>query len=195
MHINELYQIFLKYPTVSTDTRNIKPNSLFFALKGERFNANEFAADALKAGAQYAIIDDANYQVNNHCILVTDVLKTLQELAAYHRKQLQIPVIAIVGSNGKTTTKELLTAVLSQKWNVLATPGNFNNHIFDHVKSISRRFISLVPLRSLRNDHAGGESGELHLHSVCFQAPLKIGSRARLSGFGKNPVGGGISLV
>ena len=73
--------------------------------------------------------------------------------------------------------------------------GNFNNHIFDHVKSISRRFISLVPLRSLRNDHAGGESGELHLHSVCFQAPLKIGSRARLSGFGKNPVGGGISLV
>ncbi len=129
MHINELYQIFLKYSTVSTDTRNIKSNSLFFALKGERFNANEFAADALKAGAQYAIIDDANYQVNNHCILVTDVLKTLQELAAYHRKQLQIPVIAIVGSNGKTTTKELLTAVLSQKWNVLATPGNFNNHI------------------------------------------------------------------
>jgi UDP-N-acetylmuramoyl-tripeptide--D-alanyl-D-alanine ligase len=129
MNISDLHQLYLKHPVICTDTRKIEQNCLFFALKGENFNANQFAKDAINSGAAYAIIDDLTYQMNDQFILVDDVLKTLQELAFYHRDTLKIPVIAIVGSNGKTTTKELITSVLSTKYNVLATPGNFNNHI------------------------------------------------------------------
>lgn len=129
MEIANLYELFLAHPIVCTDTRKIEPNCLFFALKGPNFNANTFAAEALTKGAAYCIIDEKEFATNSQCILVNDVLKTLQLLANYHRKQLDIPVIAIVGSNGKTTTKELITAVLSTTFNTLATPGNFNNHI------------------------------------------------------------------
>jgi len=129
MNISDLHQLYLKHPIICTDTRKIEQNCLFFALKGENFNANQFAKDAINSGASYAIIDDLTYQMNDQFILVDDVLKTLQELASYHRDTLKIPVIAIVGSNGKTTTKELITSVLSKNYNVLATPGNFNNHI------------------------------------------------------------------
>jgi UDP-N-acetylmuramoyl-tripeptide--D-alanyl-D-alanine ligase len=129
MDIANLHQLFLKHPTVCTDTRKIAANSLFFALKGEKFNANQFASQALSQGAAYAIIDEAQYKMSEQYILVNDVLTTLQQLAAFHRDTLKIPVIAIVGSNGKTTTKELITSVLKQKFKVLATPGNFNNHI------------------------------------------------------------------
>lgn len=129
MNISDLHQLYLKHPIICTDTRKIEQNCLFFALKGENFNANQFVKDAINSGASYAIIDDLTYQMNDQFILVDDVLKTLQELATYHRDTLTIPIIAIVGSNGKTTTKELLTSVLSTKFNVLATPGNFNNHI------------------------------------------------------------------
>ncbi len=125
----ELYAIFKEHPQLSTDTRKIAEGSLFFALKGPNFNANEFAEEALKKGAAYCIVDDPNCVVNDKCILVEDVLKCLQNLANHHRKQLNINVIAIVGSNGKTTTKELVTSVLSTTFNVWATPGNFNNHI------------------------------------------------------------------
>jgi len=127
--IIELYSLFQQFPTVCTDTRKIDTDCIFFALKGPNFNANTFAGEALKNGAKYVVIDDAEYKLNEYCLLVDDVLTTLQELAKYHRKKLKIPVIAIVGSNGKTTTKELITSVLSQKFNVLSTPGNFNNHI------------------------------------------------------------------
>jgi UDP-N-acetylmuramoyl-tripeptide--D-alanyl-D-alanine ligase len=129
MELKSLYDIYLQHPEICTDTRKIIPGSLFFALKGPRFNANAFAAQALEAGAVYAVIDDAEYKTNDRCILVNDVLQTLQQLAAHHRKSLNIPVVAIVGSNGKTTTKELITSVLSTCKKVLATPGNFNNHI------------------------------------------------------------------
>jgi UDP-N-acetylmuramoyl-tripeptide--D-alanyl-D-alanine ligase len=129
MDIASLHQLFLKHPIVCTDTRKIAANSLFFALKGEKFNANQFASQALGQGAAYAIIDEAQYKISEQYILVNDVLTTLQQLAAFHRDTLKIPVIAIVGSNGKTTTKELITSVLKQKFTVLATPGNFNNHI------------------------------------------------------------------
>jgi len=129
MNVEELYVVFKQYPIVCTDTRKIESNSMFFALKGPNFNANSFAQEALNKGAVYVLIDDERYKINDKCILVDDVLTTLQQLAKYHRQQLSIPVIAIVGSNGKTTTKELITSVLSQKYNVLATPGNFNNHI------------------------------------------------------------------
>jgi UDP-N-acetylmuramoyl-tripeptide--D-alanyl-D-alanine ligase len=127
--IEELYKIFLKYPLVSTDSRNIPQGSLFFALKGEKFDGNSFAQNALQKGASYSIVDNDRYAAGDSIILVDHVLKTLQELALFHRKQLKIPVIAITGTNGKTTTKELVRSVLSRKFKTIATKGNFNNHI------------------------------------------------------------------
>lgn len=125
----QLYQIYKQHPVISTDTRKIAPGSLFFALRGENFDANTFAQHALEAGAAYAVIDNAQYKVNDKCILVDDVLIALQYLARYHRRQLSIPVIGLTGTNGKTTTKELINAVLSQHYKTLATQGNLNNHI------------------------------------------------------------------
>jgi UDP-N-acetylmuramoyl-tripeptide--D-alanyl-D-alanine ligase len=129
MTIEQFYKIFLQHPIISTDTRKIEKNSIFFALKGERFNANTFAEQALEQGAAYAVIDEIDYKKSDKFVLVDDVLTFLQNLAKYHRQQLKIPVIAIVGSNGKTTTKELIHSVLSEKFVTLSTPGNFNNHI------------------------------------------------------------------
>ncbi|TKC58133.1 UDP-N-acetylmuramoyl-tripeptide--D-alanyl-D-alanine ligase [Pedobacter hiemivivus] len=127
--INSLYQHFLQHSTICTDTRNITDGCLFFALKGDKFDANTFAAQAISQGAAYAIIDDENYQTDERCILVSDVLTALQDLAKHHRNQLNIPVIGLTGSNGKTTTKELINAVLAQKYTSFATKGNLNNHI------------------------------------------------------------------
>lgn len=130
MRIEEIYQCFLQCDSVSTDTRKIEPNSLFIALKGENFDANTFASEALKKGALFVIIDNKQYLTDeNKMLLVNDSLKTLQELANYHRKQLGLPIIALTGSNGKTTTKELINIVLSKKYNTKATLGNLNNHI------------------------------------------------------------------
>jgi len=126
--LEEIYSIFLKNRNISTDSRQILPGCLFFALKGENFNGNKYAQKALDEGASYAIIDDKAYD-GPACILVDDVLVTIQNLANMHRRNLNIPVLAITGSNGKTTTKELVNAVLSQKYKVTATKGNLNNHI------------------------------------------------------------------
>lgn len=127
--IEQLYTIYLKHPVISTDTRTITAGCLFFALKGESFDANTFATEALKQGAAFAIIDKREYAKNDQFILVEDVLTTLQNLAKYHRTQLNIPVIGLTGSNGKTTTKELIKAVLAEKYQTFATKGNLNNHI------------------------------------------------------------------
>jgi len=129
MRIEDLYQKFLQSSGVSTDTRMITPGSVFFALKGPRFNANEFATEALKKGASWAVVDEIEHQVSDRHLLVKDGLTALQDLARYHRSQLQIPVVALTGSNGKTTSKELTNAVLSQKFKTYATRGNLNNHI------------------------------------------------------------------
>jgi UDP-N-acetylmuramoyl-tripeptide--D-alanyl-D-alanine ligase len=129
MVTEKLYELFLQHPVISTDTRKIAKGSLFFALKGDKFDANSFAQQAIEAGAAYAIIDNAQYRLGEEYILVDDVLTTLQNLARYHRKQLKIPVIGLTGTNGKTTTKELIKAVLSQHFNTYATEGNLNNHI------------------------------------------------------------------
>lgn len=129
MTIAQLYQQYLLHPTICTDTRKITPGCLFFALKGENFNANSFALRALENGAAFAVIDDVEYQKDNRFLLVDDTLIALQQLAKYHRQQLNIPVIGLTGSNGKTTTKELIHSVLSQKYKTHATKGNFNNHI------------------------------------------------------------------
>ncbi|HTL82884.1 MAG TPA: UDP-N-acetylmuramoyl-tripeptide--D-alanyl-D-alanine ligase [Bacteroidia bacterium] len=131
--ISSLYEKFLAHPVVSTDTRNITPGCIFFALKGENFNGNKFAADALAKGAAFAVVDEKEFAGNEKCILVPDVLTALQELAKHHRKVLGgwgLEVLALTGSNGKTTTKELIARVLCNKFNdVLATQGNLNNHI------------------------------------------------------------------
>ncbi|QEC52066.1 UDP-N-acetylmuramoyl-tripeptide--D-alanyl-D-alanine ligase [Anseongella ginsenosidimutans] len=129
MKTEDLYSLFRLHPAVSTDSRAISPDSLFFALKGPHFNGNAYARQALEAGAAYAIVDEEAYAGNERCILVQDVLNSLQNLAWHHRNQFTIPVLGITGSNGKTTTKELLYSVLSQQFNTLATKGNLNNHI------------------------------------------------------------------
>lgn len=129
MTIEHIYTHFLKCDSISTDTRKITKNCMFFALKGENFNGNTFAEKALEMGAKYCIVDEKSYAKHPNCILVDDVLKTLQDLATFHRKQLALPIIALTGSNGKTTTKELINAVLSTQYKTSATQGNLNNHI------------------------------------------------------------------
>jgi len=129
MTTEQLYQIYLQFPTICTDTRKITKGCLFFALKGDNFDGNAFAEKAITEGAEYAIIDNPELKKNDKFILVEDVLSTLQNLAKYHRSQLTIPFVGITGTNGKTTTKELLNSVLSQKYKTYATQGNLNNHI------------------------------------------------------------------
>jgi UDP-N-acetylmuramoyl-tripeptide--D-alanyl-D-alanine ligase len=124
-----LYELFLKHPSVTTDTRKISKGDIFFALKGDNFNGNKFARQALDNGASYAVVDELNYVTSERTIYCSDVLTTLQNLALHHRQQLNIPFIAITGSNGKTTTKELVHAVLSRKYKTYTTEGNLNNHI------------------------------------------------------------------
>jgi UDP-N-acetylmuramoyl-tripeptide--D-alanyl-D-alanine ligase len=127
--MDTLYDIFKKHSTIVTDSRKISEGCLFFALKGETFDGNTFAAQALEKGAAYAIVDDAQLPQNEHFIQVKDVLKTLQQLATHHRRQFDFPVIGIAGSNGKTTTKELVSAVMSSQYKAHFTKGNLNNHI------------------------------------------------------------------
>ncbi len=129
MKISEIYDLYKTSSEVCTDTRKITENCIFFALKGANFNGNTFAEQAIKQGAKYAVIDEAKFQKDDRFILVEDALKALQDLANYHRNQLTIPVLGLTGSNGKTTTKELINVVLSKKYKVFATQGNFNNHI------------------------------------------------------------------
>lgn len=140
MSISELYELFIHHPKVTTDSRNCPKGSIFFALRGEKFDGNAYASKALDAGCDYAIIDNPDCYINERTILVENVLKTLQQLAHRHRKVIGLPIIGITGTNGKTTTKELLAAVLSTKFNLLYTEGNLNNQIG-------------VPLTLLRLNH------------------------------------------
>lgn len=129
MSIIDLYDLFIHNPQITTDSRNCPKGSIFFALKGDKFDGNQYAGKALASGCVYAVIDNPDYYIGERTILVDNVLKTLQQLAHHHRKVLGLPIIGLTGTNGKTTTKELLAAVLSTKFNLLYTEGNFNNHI------------------------------------------------------------------
>ena len=129
MSIKELHKIFLNSSGISTDTRQIKLDSIFFALKGKKFDGNKYAKKALEKGACFAVIDNEEYYLDNKYILVKDVLSCLQELSKYHINKINCPVLGITGSNGKTTTKELITAIIEKKYKTVSTKGNLNNHI------------------------------------------------------------------
>ncbi|MDQ6470497.1 UDP-N-acetylmuramoyl-tripeptide--D-alanyl-D-alanine ligase [Flavobacterium sp. LHD-80] len=129
MNIQDIHNLFLQCKSLSIDTRKIEKDSMFFAIKGENFDANTFAEEALKLGALFVVIDNESYFIDERTILVQNSLETLQELAKFHRAYLKLPIVALTGSNGKTTTKELINVVLSKKYKTKATVGNLNNHI------------------------------------------------------------------
>lgn len=183
MKIEDLHNIFLSCAGISTDTRNIEKNSLFFALKGDNFDANKFANQAIENGAKYAVIDNPDYHIEGKTILVEDSLTTLQKLANFHRKQLNTKIIGLTGSNGKTTTKELFNVVLSKKFNTKATIGNLNNHIG----------VPLTLLRFDKNTEIGivemGANHQKEIEFLCSIAEPDFGyitnfGKAHLEGFG-----------
>jgi UDP-N-acetylmuramoyl-tripeptide--D-alanyl-D-alanine ligase len=183
MSIQQLYQIFLQSTGISTDTRKIETGNLFFALKGPSFNGNMFAAKALESGASYAVIDEKEFQTDERFILVDDVLTTLQQLAKHHRQQLTIPIIAITGSNGKTTTKELTHAVLSTKFNTFATHGNLNNHIGVPLSLLSISSAHEMAIVEMGANHQGEIAAYCEWALPDFGMINNIGS-AHLEGFG-----------
>lgn len=183
--IEQLYEVFLQHPDVTTDSRNCPEGSMFFALKGENFDGNLYAASALEKGSAVAVVDrrDVVPEGDTRFILVDDVLATLQALAAHHRRQSGIPVVQITGTNGKTTTKELLSAVLSTKYSTLFTQGNLNNHI-----GVPRTLLRLRP----EHEIAVIETGANHPGEIAFLCQMvqadcglitNVG-RAHLEGFG-----------
>lgn len=178
--IQELYSVFVKHPKVSTDTRKITPNSLFFALKGDSFDGNQFAETALNLGASYAVIDDEKKYHGDKYILVEDVLTCLQQLATYHRKQLKSIIIAITGSNGKTTTKELIKKVLEKKYRTLATQGNLNNHI-----GVPLTLLSITPEIEL----AIVEMGANHVGEIAMLCNIAQPDYGMITNIGKAHIG------
>ncbi len=184
MDIESLHNIFLSCSTVTTDSRNCPDNSIFFALKGESFNGNIYAENALKTGAQYAVVDDKTVDTSSeNIILVDDVLKTLQQLALYHREWLSIPIVAITGTNGKTTTKELIREVLKQKYNIKATEGNFNNHIGVPLTLLSFTKDTDIGIVEMGANHPGEIEFLCNIARPDFGLITNIG-KAHLEGFG-----------
>lgn len=185
MEIEELYKIFTEYPHVTTDTRNCPKDSIFFALKGANFNGNEYAHKALESGCSYAVVDEEQYAVEGaeNIILVDDCLKTLQELAHFHRQQFRIPVIGITGTNGKTTTKELVASVLSQEYNVLFTQGNLNNHIGVPLTLLQINKKHEVAIIEMGASHVGEIAILAEIADPNFGLITNLG-RAHLEGFG-----------
>lgn len=180
MIIEQLYRNFLETRKISTDTRQITPGSVFFALKGDKFNANEFAGEAIAKGAKYAVVDDERFVKGEQYMLVEDSLVALQKLARRHRDQLKIPIIGLTGSNGKTTSKELVNAVLSKKFKTHATKGNLNNHIG-------------VPLTILSIDNsvemAVVEMGANHLGEIALLCSIANPTHGFITNIGKAHIG------
>ncbi|MBC5839072.1 UDP-N-acetylmuramoyl-tripeptide--D-alanyl-D-alanine ligase [Flavobacterium muglaense] len=176
MDIKYIHSLFLKCSSVSIDTRKIEADSLFVAIKGERFDANTFANEALSKGASYVIIDDQSYFIDERTIVVNDSLEALQELAKYHRNYLKLPIIALTGSNGKTTTKELIHVVLAKKYNTKATVGNYNNHIGVPLTLLS--FNSETEIGIV-------EMGANHKKEIAFLCELATPDFGYITNFGK----------
>ncbi len=183
MEIPELYNIYLKHPVVTTDSRNCPPNSIFFALKGDRFNGNLFAENALEKGCAYAVVDEWDKPENSRIIVVENVLEALQKLANYHRKKLKITIVGITGTNGKTTTKELIATILSKEFNVAFTQGNFNNHIGVPLTLLSINKSHEIGVIEMGANHPG------EIRELCNIAEPNIGlitniGKAHIEGFG-----------
>ncbi len=183
MNIDKLYGLYLQFSHVCTDTRNITKNCLFFCLKGENFDGNTFALQALEAGAAYVVTENTVLVDNERCIVVKDVLKTLQALALYHRQQLRIPVIGITGTNGKTTTKELITSVLSSKYNVAYTQGNLNNHIGVPLTLLTINADTEIAIIEMGANHVGEIADLCHISQPTHGIITNIG-KAHIAGFG-----------
>ena len=181
--IEEIYKTYLQSRTVTTDSRAITPGCLFFAFKGEKFDGNAFAPQALEQGAALCIISDPQYKVDDRCIVVPDVLATLQELATHHRRQLSIPVIGITGTNGKTTTKELVNAVLSRRYRTHATQGNFNNHLGVPLTLLSIPANAEIAIVEMGANHPGEIADLCKIAQPTFGLITNVG-RAHLEGFG-----------
>ena len=185
MKIEELHKIFLSYPIISTDTRKIEQNSIFFALKGANFDANKFVSDALRSGAAYAVADDKELAALNdgRIIIVENVLLTLQALARYHRDTMSIPVLAVTGTNGKTTTKELITVALSSQHNVLATIGNLNNSIGVPLTLLRLKKEHTIAVVEMGASHPGDIEELVNIANPTHGVITNVG-RAHLQGFG-----------
>ncbi len=183
MNTPTLYTIFNNYSTITTDSRNIPVNSIFFALKGENFNGNVYASDALTKGAAFAVIDEPEYALDDRYILVDDVLTSLQQLARHHRDQLKLPILAITGTNGKTTTKELVAAVLSKKFKVNFTQGNLNNHIGVPLTLLSMNKDTEFGVVEMGANHPGEIKLLCEIANPDFGIITNIG-KAHLEGFG-----------
>jgi UDP-N-acetylmuramoyl-tripeptide--D-alanyl-D-alanine ligase len=178
-----IYQAFLASKGISTDTRKIEPGNIFFALKGPSFNGNQFALQALEQGASFAVIDEPQQHADNRLLLVDDVLLTLQKLAHHHRKQFNIPVIALTGSNGKTTTKELISKVLSTTYSVLSTQGNLNNHIGVPITLLQLKHHHQMAIIEMGANHQG-EIAMLCDIAVPTHGLITNIGKAHLEGFG-----------
>jgi UDP-N-acetylmuramoyl-tripeptide--D-alanyl-D-alanine ligase len=181
--IEDLYQLYLKCPSVCTDTRRVQKGDLFFALKGENFNGNLFAGQAITNGAAYVIIDEAPSILNDRMILVENSLKALQALAAHHRNQFSIPFIAITGSNGKTTTKELIHAVLSEKYKTYTTEGNLNNHIGIPLTLLKIKNDAEIAIIEMGANHLGEIAGYC-IYTRPTHGLITNSGKAHLEGFG-----------
>lgn len=182
MEIAELYKCFMECGKVTTDSRNCPEGSMFIALKGETFNGNAFAAQALKQGCRYAVIDESEY-AGEGTILVDNCLQALQQLANYHRRQLKTPVIGITGTNGKTTTKELISTVLSRKFNTLYTEGNFNNHIGVPLTLLRLTKEHEMAVVEMGANHPGEIKTLVHIAEPDYGIITNVG-KAHLQGFG-----------
>lgn len=181
--IEKLYRYFLESTGISTDTRTVKKGQVFFALNGPNFNANKFAEKALGEGAMIAVVDDASYVKNDKYFLVNDGLETLQQLANFHRKQFNIPFIGITGSNGKTTTKELMRDVLAQKYELVATIGNLNNHIGVPLTLLSVNKKTEIAIIEMGANHVGEIEALCKIAEPSHGLITNIG-KAHLEGFG-----------
>jgi UDP-N-acetylmuramoyl-tripeptide--D-alanyl-D-alanine ligase len=183
MNIPDLYKIYLQYPTIETDTRKLKKNNLFFALKGPNFNGNQFASKAIELGAAKAIIDEEEYTIEGKTILVGNVLETLQQLAKHHRNQFTIPILAITGSNGKTTTKELIHTVLSTTFKTYTTEGNLNNHIGIPLTILKIKNDAEFVVIEMGANHIGEIASYCKIVSPTYGLITNCG-KAHLEGFG-----------
>lgn len=182
--IEDLYKLFIDYnQKITTDTRKLESGAIFFALKGDNFDANLFAKNAIDSGCAYAVIDNEEAYSNEKTLLVKNVLESLQQLAHYHRKQLQIPIIGITGSNGKTTNKELIQAVLSKKFNAYATKGNLNNHIGVPLTLLSLNKTHEIGIVEMGANHQGEINMLCEIADPDFGLITNIG-KAHLEGFG-----------